>query len=81
MRPFPRLAMSGLLGVLLSAPGAEAAPSGAAPHPADCAAPSAGTVLHPWADGLPAHQRAAWIDGTTLRGIGSSTALLGESGG
>ncbi len=36
-------------------------------RPDECAAPSGSTVIHPWSDALPTHQRALWIDGRTLR--------------
>jgi hypothetical protein len=36
-------------------------------RPAECAVHAGTTVIHPWSDALPAHQRAAWLDATTLR--------------
>ncbi len=36
-------------------------------RPAECAVHAGSTVIHPWSDALPAHQRAAWLSGTQLR--------------
>ena len=36
-------------------------------RPAECAAHAGSTVIHPWSDALPAHQRAAWLNATQLR--------------
>lgn len=36
-------------------------------RPAECAVHAGTTVIHPWSDALPSHQRAAWLDATQLR--------------
>ena len=36
-------------------------------RPAECAVHAGSTVIHAWSDALPAHQRAAWLNGTQLR--------------
>lgn len=36
-------------------------------RPAECAVHAGSTVIHPWSDALPAHQRAAWLNATQLR--------------
>ena len=36
-------------------------------RPEECAAHAGTTVIHPWSDALPAHQRAAWLDARRLR--------------
>ena len=46
-------------------------PTSATPPPdtraAECAVHAGTTVIHPWSDALPTHQRAVWINGTQLR--------------
>ena len=48
-----------------------ASPASALPlpdtRPAECAVHAGTTVIHPWSDALPAHQRAAWLDARRLR--------------
>jgi len=33
----------------------------------ECAVHAGTTVIHPWSNGMPTHQRAAWLDATRLR--------------
>lgn len=52
--------------IVLAANPAHAMPSPDT-RPAECAVHAGTTVIHPWSDALPVHQRAAWLGATRLR--------------
>jgi len=60
------LRTTALVALVLAASPAHAMPP-PDPRPAECAVHAGSTVIHPWSNALPAHQRAAWLNATQLR--------------